>query len=487
MYFTFIFGLTCVPSTCNDQENPPCISFKATLRNFPQHAMEFEAPLGSDYRNYPLLNSTLMDERPTFIPSHLRASLYYGNTKLSKNAAVVNYGKFLFDQYFMDVPRLNIPQVININLTKRNNGLYMYDSNENKPVGFFPLDKFGYSEEYMGQFGHKFWFTTHINYPFYYRGNETFSFSGDDDLFIFLNKTLVCDLGGIHPRLECTINLNTLNLMKNTKYSFDVYHAERHSSGSNFKVTTSILPRNVAPVSEDIQVTVSGPSNNIIKLPLFDANDDDMTVTIKPPYPQFGKILIENKTIDVSYNGSLPAVSRNTLNYIANDIAFGLQGFDTIFYTIKDHCVESQLYSVDVTVVGTVRTIVKYAPIVRDPIQIILDRGELISINITAWDMLNYTLYYLDDSLYRDLWIECINVVNLNQTTGILTVQGISGSCNYTYLVSNKVFDPPSRGRIEFLIRPPIPDPPATQIIEVYQTESVVINVDDNHTTRYFI
>jgi fibro-slime domain-containing protein len=88
---------------------------------------------------------------------------------------------------------------------------------------------------------HNFGFTTEIRYFFQYRGGESLAFSGDDDFWIFINRTLALDIGGLHPRTQGTLQLDkaaaTLGLTPGGLYEIAFFHAERHSAGSNFKLT----------------------------------------------------------------------------------------------------------------------------------------------------------------------------------------------------------------------------------------------------------
>ena len=62
-------------------------------------------------------------------------------------------------------------------------------------------------------------------------GHMTFSFSGDDDVWVFINDQLVLDIGGVHGRVAKTIDLTTMNpkLVAGQIYSLDLFNAERHT------------------------------------------------------------------------------------------------------------------------------------------------------------------------------------------------------------------------------------------------------------------
>lgn len=75
-------------------------------------------------------------------------------------------------------------------------------------------------------------------------GGEVFTFRGDDDLWMFINEQLVIDLGGTHSPLEASVNLDLeatrLGLVRGQTYPMAIFHAERHTTGSNYRIETNI-------------------------------------------------------------------------------------------------------------------------------------------------------------------------------------------------------------------------------------------------------
>ena len=71
----------------------------------------------------------------------------------------------------------------------------------------------------------------------------SFSFRGDDDLWIYINGKLAIDLGGVHGAESKTVNLDDyaqeLGIEPGNSYSFDLFFAERHRTQSNFKFQTT--------------------------------------------------------------------------------------------------------------------------------------------------------------------------------------------------------------------------------------------------------
>lgn len=113
---------------------------------------------------------------------------------------------------------------------------------------FFPIDGRGYGDNHSPASdpgtAHNYHFTTEIVAEFEYRGGERFTFSGDDDVWVFVNGKLALDLGGQHEREEATIDFDALSdylgIEIGKTYTLRLFHAERHTSRSAFSFTTSI-------------------------------------------------------------------------------------------------------------------------------------------------------------------------------------------------------------------------------------------------------
>jgi len=112
---------------------------------------------------------------------------------------------------------------------------------------FFPLDAGGFGISGTGNDNkpHNFGFTTELHTKFMYTGGEKFTFIGDDDLWVFVNGKLALDLGGLHSQENGTVDMDAmsgpLGLTKGNAYNLELFHAERHTTASRFRVDTNFM------------------------------------------------------------------------------------------------------------------------------------------------------------------------------------------------------------------------------------------------------
>jgi fibro-slime domain-containing protein/RHS repeat-associated protein len=149
------------------------------------------------------------------------------------------HGRDLFDQWYRNVAGVNLSTDFTLQLSNSaaNPGIYTYD-NQN----FFPINGQLFGNQGMAN---NYYFTYELHSRFTYQGGEVFNFRGDDDVWVFINKRLVIDLGGVHGPADAQVNLNAvatqIGLEVGKTYDLDLFFAERYCCGSSFRIQTSIV------------------------------------------------------------------------------------------------------------------------------------------------------------------------------------------------------------------------------------------------------
>ena len=154
-----------------------------TIRDFKIDHPDFEYTIGGDPG---IVADTLgADDKPVYAGQS-------GNPTTT--------GKAAFDQWFNDVAGVNKKTLLPLQLTKSGGNVYTYDNS-----AFFPIDSTLWGNEGNP---HNFHFTFELHTKFVYLGGEVFTFTGDDDLWVFINKKLAIDLGGVHGAMNGQVDLD---------------------------------------------------------------------------------------------------------------------------------------------------------------------------------------------------------------------------------------------------------------------------------------
>ena len=142
-----------------------------------------------------------------------------------------------FDQWYDDIPGANTSSPFSINLTETGPGTGVFEFSDST---FFPIDGLLFGNQGRG---HNYHFTLELRSQVSFKLGDIFSYTGDDDLWVFIDDKLFMDLGGVHSPVSGSFSAADLvaaGLSPGVNYSLDIFFAERHTVQSNFRMTTSL-------------------------------------------------------------------------------------------------------------------------------------------------------------------------------------------------------------------------------------------------------
>lgn len=176
-------------------------------------------------------------------------------------------GKYTFEAGY-ESNKVEYPR--NVNFDRENGEIYNGGGDE-KNLGFYPLEGLGYEQDGLLK-NTSFTDSKHRNGGFTLRGesqfvynegaNLYFTFTGDDDVYMYINGVLALDLGGAHGRNTKTVKLDSLNkdtykLKDGEVATFTFFYMERCSDASTFGIET-----NMELVQRDIAVEKNAYSDS---------------------------------------------------------------------------------------------------------------------------------------------------------------------------------------------------------------------------------
>ncbi len=240
-------GLVLGGGTGGGAGNSACDStLEVVYRDFNESHPDFEMDFAGDVVRRQLVQAKVgTDHKPVFASS-TGCPWKMGTALECDNWATttpVITSAMTFAQWYNTTADVNkeITGTITLPETPPGSGEYVFDSAAFFPLG--PTDGWGITPAGNNQ-GQNFLFTTEIHVQFGYKAGQKFTFRGDDDVWIFVNGNLALDLGSMHNAETGTIDFDaqaaTLGITVGNSYPMDVFHAERHTTASNFKFTTNI-------------------------------------------------------------------------------------------------------------------------------------------------------------------------------------------------------------------------------------------------------
>lgn len=207
-------------------------------------------PLGN-YEETVRRNPTRVDECKTCMDySYLRLNNFF-NTKFYLNKKTDIYKQMFLKRNIREEGGIEYTFDSNRETIYDGDKAVFYNAGDSENKGFFPLDSLlddTNDEKLLDEDNqkHNYHFGMNVDGDFIYKkgANQFFNFSGDDDVYVFINGERVIDLGGAHKEANAELGIeeyaNKHGIKNGEKCHFQMFYLERHTTASNCKIQTNL-------------------------------------------------------------------------------------------------------------------------------------------------------------------------------------------------------------------------------------------------------
>lgn len=178
---------------------------------------------------------------------------------------------------------------------------------------------------------------------FVYQDNLYFEFSGDDDVYMYINGVLALDLGGAHGICTKRVNLKDVatkcHLTPGEVATFTFFYMERNSDASNFKIETNmeLVQRDIAVqkkaydtnYANEIPSNMSVPTGTTIAYDLILTNKSNSVMN----QIKFTDTDDCEATVSFGYDVSAPQIAAGTVTKANGSVTLGQLDSYVIYVT----------------------------------------------------------------------------------------------------------------------------------------------------------